>query len=215
MKQAKIKAICFDMWGTLMKGGGAKLWEELQEILVAKNFLLKDFIRKGEEATMLHDYPLDRGLSLLALSLGRDIPNKIIKKAYRHWWSYVKIARPYNETEEVLKKLSKFEISLVVMSNTDLSSFNFVFAKFGFRKYFKKIFLSARLGILKPHKKMFQAVQDHLKLPKSVILMIDDSLQRGVYPAREFGWNAVWLARGKKDKDSGKIENLKEIFAFL
>ena len=45
--------------------------------------------------------------------------------------------------------------------------------------------------------------------------MVDDSLQHGVYPAREFDWKALWVARGKKGEDERRIENLKGVLKYV
>jgi len=45
--------------------------------------------------------------------------------------------------------------------------------------------------------------------------MVDDSLNHGVIPARKFGWNALWVARGRKEKYTNKIDDLRGIFDFL
>lgn len=215
MKSSKILAICFDMWGTLMKGGGVKLWQELYDLFHIEDVPIKEFIKLGEKSIMLKAIPLKTGLYVMAASLKSKVSKEEVERAFKLWWSYVETAKPYKETEFVLKRIAKLKIPSVIVSNTDISSFNFVIKKFGWNKYFNKFFLSAKIGVLKPHVKIFETVQDYLALPKVQILMVDDSLPHGVMPVRQFGWNALWVARGKKGKDKGRIEDLTGIFDFL
>ncbi len=210
-----ISAICFDMWGTLIKGGGVELWQELQIILNAQSISIRDFIKIGEKTTMIHPYSLKKGIEKFSDRLQIKIPQKNIKKAYNHWWSYVEIAHPYEEIESVLEKIHRMNVRTSIISNTDASSFNFVIKKFHWQKYFEKFFLSSEIGVLKPDVKIFSTVQEYLALPKEQIIMVDDSLTHGVYPARRFGWQVLWVARQKEGKDENRIEDLRGILDFL
>ena len=82
-------------------------------------------------------------------------------------------------------------------------------------KIFQKFFLSPEIGVLKPNIKISETVQRYLQLPKPQILMVDDSLYHGVIPARQFGWQALWVARGKEGKYEARIENLKGVIDYI
>lgn len=212
MKYPKISAICFDMWGTLCEGGGQKQWDDLQTILGADSVGKKTFLKLGEGSLLMHPWPFRDGIENLAARLRLKIDNKIIKKAYKSWWRYVQKSKVYPEVQKALDCLEKLKIRKFIISNTDVEAFNFKIKTLGWNKYFEKFFLSAEIGILKPSIKIFQAVQDYLKLPKKQILMVDDSLRHGVLPADSFGWNALWVAREKNSINVEKIQNLREIF---
>lgn len=215
MKNKNIKAICFDMWGTLCESGGAKQWDELQNILQAESIDKKIFVRQGEKNLLLYPGLLSDGIKNLANKIQRKMNNATLEKAYRTWQGHVLRSKPYPETINVLDKLKKMQIRLFIISNTDSESFYFKIKQFKLKKYFEKFFLSSEIGTLKPHEKIFQTVQDYLRLQKKQIIMIDDSLYHGVLSARKFGWQALWLARGKKGQDIGRIEDLNGIFNFL
>lgn len=226
MKKVKISAICFDMWGTLCEGGGQKQWDDLQGILGANSINKKIFLKLGEESLLMHRWPLRDGIKNLAKKVTdikhlsssvilNKVKDLIIEKAFKSWWSYVQKAKPYPEVEEVLKRLKSKNLRLFIISNTDVEAFDFKIKSLGWKKYFEKFFLSAKIGVLKPNNKIFQTVQNYLPLPKNQILMVDDSLHHGVYSARAFGWNALWLARGRNEKDLEKIEDLSGIIRKL
>lgn len=225
----KISAVCFDMWGTLTEGGGQKQWDDLQEILGAIHVDKKTFLKLGEENLLMHPWPLREGIRNLAARLELKIDNKTVEKSFKCWWNYVQRSKPYPEVESVLDKLKNLErsretrtntkIRLFIISNTDVEAFNFKIKKLGWQKYFEKFFLSAEIGVLKPHVKIFETVQKYISLPKTQILMVDDSLHHGVHPARHFGWQALWVARGKQSasrrKDEARIEDLSGIIEKL
>lgn len=210
-----MKAICFDMWGTLMTGGGMKMWYDLQEIFGKTNMELREFITLGEKSVMIRPYSLEKGVRVFATLVDPKISDSVVKKAYNLWSSYIQKAVPYLETIEVLEGIKKMGIPLIIVSNTDMTAFNFCMKKFDMQKYFKKLFLSAKLGCLKPDLKIFQAAQDYLGLPKNQVLMVDDSLAHGVIPARNFGWQAVWVSRDRPGSDFNKIQDLRGVLNYL
>lgn len=215
MRGSKISAICFDMWGTLCGGGGQTQWDDLQKILHVQSIDKKIFLKQGEESLLIHPWTLKEGMRDLAKKLDLKVTEKIIEKAFKSWWGYVQRAKPYPEVKDVLDKFKQLKIRKFIISNTDVEAFNFKIKTLGWNKYFEKFFLSGEIEVLKPDRKIFETVQDYLKIPKEQILMVDDSLPHGVYPARDFGWKALWAERGKEEKDKGRIESLKGVVNYI
>lgn len=222
MESSKISAVCCDMWGTLCSGGGGREWENLQSNLGAGAVEKKTFYKLGLDNLLLHSLPLRDGIRHLAQKLNLKINNKIIERAYKSWWQIVEKSKPYPETIEVLKKLKRSGLQLIIISNTDSESFYFKIKQYNLNKYFEKFYISSEIGSLKHEGKMFELAQDYLSTPKNQVLIVDDSLDHGVIPARQFGWRALWVARGKKEKDrfnlpagEAGIEDLRSIFDFL
>lgn len=215
----KINTICFDMWGTLCEGGGGKAWNDLQNTLGADLIDEKIFQKQGLDALLKHSWDLKTGIKKLARTFNLKTDKTNINTAYRSWWYYVEKSKIYPETIAVLEELLKRGIRLIIISNTDTESFYYEINKFKLKKYFEKFFISAKLGSLKHEGKMFAEVQNYLKTAKDRILLVDDSFEHGVLPARKFGWRALWVARGKKysgrRNDKFKINNLRSIFDFL
>lgn len=215
MKQNKFQAICFDMWGTLVEGGGGKEWTDLQQILRANSIDEKTFQTIGIKSLLSHPWLLRQGIRNLAKKLVLKINTETVEKAYKSWWSLVEKSKLYPETIPVLKKLKARRTRLIIISNTDSESFYFKIKKTGLDKYFERFFISGQIGKLKHEGRMFQLAQNYLSLPKDQILMVDDSLNHGVKPARQFGWTALWVARGKEGEEGFKINDLRGIFDFL
>lgn len=215
MKSAKIKAVCFDMWGTLCEGGGGKEWTILQKILRANSIDIKVFKDAGIKSLLSHPWPTRQGIKDLANKLNLKTNSKMIEKGYKSWWGLVEKSKLYPETIPVLKRLKKLGVKLIIMSNSDTESVYYKLKEYNLNEYFEKIFISAKYGGLKHEGKMFNTAQIFLALPKEQILMIDDSFDHGVIPARNFGWKALWLARGKEGNDEFKIKNLEGIFEYL
>lgn len=211
----KIKAICFDMWGTLCSGGKGTEWKILQQKLAADSIEPKLFRNRGEEIFFTNNLTIKNGLLQLTESLNIKSNKKTFNSALRFWKSLARKSQPFPETAFVLKKLAESGLRLFVISNTDSEPFYFKMKEIAQNKYFEKFFLSSELGLLKPDVRIFQTVQKYIAFAKDQILMVDDSLYHGVLPARKFGWKALWLARDREGKDKYKINDLKGIFNFL
>lgn len=215
MKQRKIQAIAFDMWGTLFNGGGTTQYDDVKEILGNRNLNTQAFVKQMEKSLMTKTWPLEEGMEELGRKLGLKSDAKTAKEAADRWCDWVRILKPFPETGGVLKKLKEKGLRMVVISNTDSFSMPFMIVSYGWNHFFEKYFLSTDYGVLKPHRKIFQAVEEHFGLPKERILMVDDSLYHGVEPARKYGWQACWVARGKEGADQMKIEDLRGLLNFV
>ena len=191
MKQ--IKAICFDFWGTLVEAGGHKQINDLKKNLGAKAIDEKSFLNQVELSLLTHPWSLKTGLKDLTKKLKLNTDRATIDRAYRSWWSHVKKSKPFPKSENILNKLNKQDIILVIISNTDREAFDYKIKTLGWKKYFKKFFLSCDLGVLKPDIKIFKAVEQYLNIPKQNILMVDDSLYHGIIPAKKLGWQGLLI----------------------
>ena len=147
----------------------------------------------------------------LGQKLGLKFDLKTVKKAADCWRDWARILKPFPETGGVLKELKEKKVRMVIISNTDSFSMPLKIKSYGWDHFFEDYFLSTDYGVLKPHPKIFKAVEKHFEVSRKEILMVDDSLFHGVEPARKFGWQALWVARDKGGKDPEKIENLEGI----
>ena len=189
----QIRAVCFDFWGTLVEPGGQKQIDDLQKILGASSIDKKSFLKQVELSLLIHPWPLKQGIKDLINNLKLTVDQLTINKAYRSWWNYVEKSKPYPESEDVLNKLNKQGIILVIISNTDREAFDYKIKTLGWKKYFKKFFLSSDLGVLKPDIRIFKAVEQYLNIPKGNIMMVDDSLYHGIIPAKNLGWKTLMI----------------------
>ena len=62
----------------------------------------------------------------------------------------------------------------------------------------RHVFVSSAVGYRKPAAEFYARVAAALDLPAASILMVGDDLENDVVAARQAGWIAVWLARGKE-----------------
>jgi len=73
------------------------------------------------------------------------------------------------------------------------------------------VFQSAGLGYSKPHPMFFHAIQQQLEVPAEAILMVGDSQEHDVQPARAAGWTALRIDRQCGSADTTVIRSLTHI----
>jgi glucose-1-phosphatase len=86
----------------------------------------------------------------------------------------------------VLKKKYK----LVLLSNTNYIHEKYGYNHYDFLKQFDKVFLSHKVGAIKPEKAIYRAVEEFTKKPSKEHFFIDD-IQEYVDGAKKCGWDAV------------------------
>ncbi len=210
-----IRLVCFDMWGTLCHGGGRQQITAVQTALGADKIPYPKFLHQLEISLMTHPWPLKKGFTDLLAKLNLPLKGRAVGQAEAVWKTYVRSVPPYPETDAVLHQLKQTGLKLALVSNTDLTSIKIKLPQLGWDKYFDKLFVSANIGVLKPDKKIFQAVEDYFRLEKNQVLYVDDSRFHGVEPAQKFGWQALWLNRQAKKSEKNYINNLTKIFKRL
>ena len=120
----------------------------------------------------------------------------------------------YSDVVPVLEKLSGFKIGLI--SNFD-SRLEVILKELDLRKYFHILSYSGKVGYSKPHPAMFQYALNELNILPEESLYIGDSLNVDYYPACDLHMNSLLIDRDNfnLDKTIKSISSLNQIFKFL
>ena len=86
-----------------------------------------------------------------------------------------------------------------------------VMEKFSLKQIFDKIFLSYKLGLIKSEPEFLKTALEELKLEKEDVLVVGDSLQSDIYPAKKMGIKAILVDRKNKRDYELKITSLNEL----
>ncbi len=113
-----------------------------------------------------------------------------------HLTHYARHCEVFPEVPGVLEQLAS-QYELAVISNA-LPSLDWVFDLLDLRKYFKGIFLSAKIGVSKPDAKIFQYALQQMDVAPEKALYIDDKLEH-VVAAQNLGINGFHLQRSETD----------------
>lgn len=106
-------------------------------------------------------------------------------------------------THKLLPALKK-NYTLCLLSNTNEIHEEYGYKHYEFLNYFDKVFLSHKVGAIKPEKEIYKAVEDYTQKPPYEHLFIDD-IADYAEGAKSRGWDAIQFLGYEK-----LIEDLKE-----
>ena len=100
------------------------------------------------------------------------------------------MAGPIVGTVDILGELREREIPLYALSNWSAETFTFAQRRFEFLQWFRAIFLSAEVRLVKPDPRIFQYFCEKFALTPEQVIYIDD-LPHNVEAARAIGMHAI------------------------
>lgn len=205
------KTIIFDFWGTLVEQGIYSPIKQVKQLLGLYEMDYSGFVVKFERAMMtqkfesLHD-AFVRVCEAFEINHDEELLEELIGVWNKNWL----LAKPYEETIEVLREL-KEKNGLVLVANTDNFSVNGVLEKFKLREYFEHIFLSCDVGLLKIDKGFYGIVLQKINEDAKECLVVGDSVHSDIKPAEDAGIGTILVDRhGKRDYHK-KIVSLMEL----
>ncbi len=207
-----VKAIIFDFWGTLVDEGiHPSLMRQTKYFLGLQDLEFHDFIIKLEDTIMLKKFEEKKdAFSEASKAFGVESKPWMIEKLIGVWNKCVLLARPYDETIEILEELKK-EYKLILVSNGTNFSNDPVMEKYDMKKYFDKVYLSYETGILKTDKKLYDKIFKEMKLKKDDCVMVGDSIDSDMKGAEVAGIKGILIDRRDKRDFPIKIKSLVEL----
>ena len=100
------------------------------------------------------------------------------------------MAGPIAGTVDILAELREQEVPIYALSNWSAETFTFAQRRFEFLQWFRAIFLSAQVHLVKPDPRIFQCFCERFVLIPEQIIYIDD-LQHNVEAASRIGMHAI------------------------
>ncbi|MBS3126746.1 HAD family hydrolase [Candidatus Woesearchaeota archaeon] len=209
-----VKAILFDFWGTLVENG---VWSPLKQVKTILNIRLPfpEYVVRLERAMMTRPFgALKDAFHSVCNEFNINCDQVTIEELIGMWNKSWMLAKPYEETEEVLTKLKK-EYKLILVSNTDNIGVDKVLEKYNLRRFFDHIFLSYDVGLLKTDPSFFKKVLEESKIRAGECMMVGDSIQSDILAAEQVGMRAILVDRKNSREHQPKISNLREIEGIL
>ena len=122
--------------------------------------------------------------------------------------------------KEAIKKLSK-KYPLYLASNHIPTFFEKSIKILGAKKFFKKIFVSHKMGCAKPSKEFYEKILKGARAKANESIFVDDA-KRNLIPAKEMGFVTVWANNSVKDyrndfdyKPDYEITDLRELIKIV
>lgn len=217
----KIKAILFDMGGTLVRLESAP--EIYTRILKAHGIELpieetENAWEKAKKSLDFKRMPELGGnfwvkINLLILeNLGIKYNALPLAEALdREWWDYASVSL-YPEALTLLHKLKEKQVKIGIITNSLQADMKKVLSKLNLEGFFDIEANIDTAGKAKPEKEIFMYTVQKLGLQPKEVLFVGDDVEMDYKGAMKAGLRALLIDReNKADKDVKKIRNLQEI----
>jgi putative hydrolase of the HAD superfamily len=208
-----IKAICFDLDGTLVdyKGDFRNWLLQGANKLGVPQHLLERFM----EATSKHTRSLADSLEITKAALtdiGMALPERVEQLSQEGARRYAADIHLLAGAKHLLESLRQKNFPLAVITNGPTDMQRAALKKVDIEHYFKAVLVSGELGIRKPDARIFQIACEHLQVQPEHCLMVGDNLTADVDGARSIGMQAVWMSKERVEgvKACSSLRELKE-----
>jgi len=205
-----VKVILFDFWGTLVENG---VWSPIKQVrnILGIRIPFSEYVVRMEKAMMARKHStLKEAFEAVCEEFLIPIDDYKIEKLIGLWNKSWMLAQPYPEVKEILTKL-KENYQLVLVSNTDPFSIENVLEKFALKELFDHTFLSYHVGEIKSDPEFFKHILKELQIDKEDCVMVGDSIQSDIIPAKHLEITAVLVDRRNSRDYHPKIKNLQEL----
>lgn len=184
-----IRAVIFDLWGTLVRSEGGDPFLHLKTFLDASQTARFQELKRDAQSQKHADARcfLERWRDPLGLSPEQlQAMAEIFPAAARQATCFPETLDALDRTRQVAR--------LGLLSNTQ--SFDMGFLKtLGLEERISNRFLSAETRARKPESAAFETVQRKLSLFPGELAMVGDSWNDDVQGALDAGWTAIWINR--------------------
>ncbi len=204
------KAIIFDFWGTLVEQGA---WSPIKQVrnILRVNMPFSEYVVKFETVMMTRQFKdLREAFMEVAKEFSVGINERMLAELIGLWNKNWMLAQPYEETKRILTGLRQ-KYKLILISNTDSFSIEKVLEKHGLAEFFDVVYLSYKIGMIKTDKNFLLKVLSDNGLSAEECIVVGDSLQSDILPAKKAGIKAILVDRNDKREAELKIKNLDEL----
>lgn len=177
---APIKAVCFDIFGTLISYP-SRLPNPYRHLIASEK------VRSQKRLPIL---TRNVGIDVFADELGLS---HLMPTIQRELMQRISCFKPFADVDEALSRIRGLGVKVAVCSNLAQPYGNLV------RQFLPEMdayVLSYEVGFVKPDPQIYRLVCDTLELSPQEILFIGDSKRCDVRGPEAFGMNARWLDRG-------------------
>ena len=198
-----IKAIIFDAYGTLFDvnsaaekckdkigdkwEGFANFWRTTQ----LEYTWLRSLMKRHKDFWQITEESLDK--SIKTYKIDPSMKNDLL--------DLYKTLSPYEEVEEVLKKLKVKNFKLAILSNGTPSLLDELVKSNNFENLFDDLFSIEQVGIYKPDSKVYHMPIKKYKIEKNDVVFLSANTW-DVSGGGNYGYNSIWVNRNNNIFDN-------------
>jgi putative hydrolase of the HAD superfamily len=210
-----IKAVCFDLDGTLVHyvGDFQKLLLENARSLAVAPHLLESFV----QLTSGYTHSLATSLEITRQSLKKlniQEPENLTQLCQQLSQRYAKDIELLEGALKLLEFLRGKDIPLAVITNGPADMQLASIHKIAIQHYFKAVVISGEYGIRKPDARIFKLACEKLEVAPEHCLMVGDTLHADIEGAKNIGMQTAWMS---EEKQAGVLsfEDLRRLETWL
>lgn len=209
-----VKAVFFDFWGTLVENGTYSPLRQTYRVLRLR-MPFSQFAEQFEHVFMTKNHE-DQASAFTEVCNAFNIDPKpvIIEKLVGLWNKNRLLAKPFPDAIDTLNALKDKNIKIILISNAPPNNIEPLIERFELGEYFDDQFISYQHGELKTGKLLDIALKK-LKLKKSDVVMVGDSMETDIKGAEKAGVKAVLIDRKDRRDYENKITTLAELLEFV
>lgn len=210
-----VKAIIFDLWGTIVDAGvyPSPVKQAKRVLRIRGSF--PEYIVPFEKVFMTQPFDsLKDGFEAVARSFKIPYNNSQLEELVGLWNKQKLLASLYPDSLDVLKKLKK-KYKLGLICNTDAFTVEPVLEKLKLDKLFDAMVLSYKEGFLKTDQALFQTILNKLDAKPEEAVMVGDSVASDMKGAELAGVKGILIDRRDRRlnfpvviKDLNELENV-------
>lgn len=154
-------------------------------------------LRYGRWQEDWREYPLVETFALALGELGYGgLPEERVREVVRAFLTPQEARwQPFPDTFTTLEELRRRNYRLALLTNSGDADHSWrLIDRFGLRRYFDPIVISAAVGWRKPHPDLFLGIAATWALPPSSIVVIGDLLDADIRGAHLAGMRGIWAA---------------------
>ncbi|HOG78311.1 MAG TPA: HAD family hydrolase [Anaerolineaceae bacterium] len=146
---------------------------------------------------------------ILQLEGFADIPSETIRQSLAAMYAVTQQNYCLEaDTHATLTALRSSGCRLGLISNAaDAADVNTLIDRDNLRPYFERIWISAEVGVRKPHPHIFQLALDFFGTSLARTAMVGDSLPADVQGAQSVGITAIWLTRRADSPENHAVQS--------
>lgn len=210
-----IKAVVFDFWGTLMQQGVRPSPLRQCYNVLAKKMSFASFVLLFEQAFMTKPFEnLYEAFTAVCHSFEIPPEKQLLDRLVGMWNKNKLLAKPFPDVMKTLESLSKdYKIGLI--ANTDNLSVPELVKKYGIDNLVGAVLYSFEEGLLKINHEVFSIIASRLGVNASEALMVGDTIQSDIIPAKKAGFHVVLIDRANNRDFEPKIGSLEHLEEYI
>ncbi|WP_047046978.1 HAD family hydrolase [Vibrio mexicanus] len=120
-----------------------------------------------------------------------------------------KVVEAVEGAQEALSQLSAIYDIYIATSAAESSpkEIEQAFARVGLDHYIKGYFCQQNLGLAKRSVEFYQRICQELRIEPEQAIMVGDTLEKDIFPAKKAGLSAIWFNPSKQPAVGGEPEN--------